>query len=268
MLQNHGTTDRLEKLATGASAEVYAWQPGQVIKLFRRDFPREALELELRHARIAHALGVPTPRVDGVVELNGRTGIVFERVDGPTLLDLIQAGSHPVAALARQFFSVQQSIHRSRCSDLQPLHARLARRAAYARDVPASLKNEAIGILQAAPAVHALCHGDFHPVNVIMAARGTVVVDWLDAACGDPALDVTRTMLFLTFARPGQVAPEARAAFLQNYSELCREAWSGRLDELRRWTFAAAVARLAEAVDATERQGLMALVERRAALWP
>ena len=50
----------MTKLATGASAEVYGWGAGYVIKLFYRGFPEDAITRELNNARIAHDLGIPT----------------------------------------------------------------------------------------------------------------------------------------------------------------------------------------------------------------
>jgi len=267
MLQSHGTPDRLNRVATGASAEVYAWETGQVVKLFRRDFPREAIEVELRHARIAHGLGIPTPRVEGVVEMEGRMGIVFERCDGPTLYEAIQARSRSFDELARILLDLQQAIHRCQAPHLQLMAAKLARRIHYARDVPDSLKNEAIAAVQAAPAADTVCHGDFHPINVILTARGPVAIDWLDAARGDPAMDVTRTLLFLKYARPQQIDPGVRAQLVESYMRHCREAWAGRLDELQRWQFPVAVGRLSEGIEGQEREGLMRLVERTESLW-
>ena len=38
-----------------------------------------------------------------------------------------------------------------------------------------------------------LLHLDFHPDNVLLSARGPVVIDWANARAGDPALDVAMT---------------------------------------------------------------------------
>jgi len=246
---------------------VYAWDAGRVVKLFRRDFPREAIEVELHHARIAHGLGLPTPSVAGLIELDGRTGIVFERCDGPTLYELIQSRARDLGELASVFYDLQQAIHRCQAPGLQPLQARLVRRIAYARGVPESLKNEAIGLVQAAPVGNAVCHGDFHPINVLMTAGRPVVIDWLDAARGDPAIDVTRSLLYLKYARPRQVDHDARTAFLEAYVDRCRQAWAGRMEQLERWQFPVAVARLSEAVEDAERASLMKLIERADSLW-
>ena len=42
-----------------------------------------------------------------------------------------------------------------------------------------------------------LCHGDFHPINVLGQTSQPMVIDWPDACCGDPAADVCRSYLLL-----------------------------------------------------------------------
>ena len=49
-----------------------------------------------------------------------------------------------------------------------------------------------------------LVHLDLHPLNVLMAASGPIVIDWPNAARGDPLLDVGFTYILLTCPRvPG-----------------------------------------------------------------
>ena len=49
-----------------------------------------------------------------------------------------------------------------------------------------------------------LVHLDLHPLNVMMTASGPVVIDWTNAARGDPLLDVAFTFILLTCPRvPG-----------------------------------------------------------------
>ncbi len=112
-------------------------------------------------------------------------------------------------------------------------------------------------MLRAAPQQDTVCHGDFHPINVILSARGPMVVDWLDAARGDSAIDVARAHLMLEFGRSAEVVREFRAAFLEAYVRLCNEAWSGRLEELERWRLPVLLARLAEPVRGAEREALL-----------
>ena len=43
----------------------------------------------------------------------------------------------------------------------------------------------------------AVCHGDMHPANVIMAQSGPIVIDWLTAGSGPPEADLARTRFLL-----------------------------------------------------------------------
>jgi len=45
-----------------------------------------------------------------------------------------------------------------------------------------------------------ICHGDFHPRNILMKdGKVTGVIDWPDFRIGDPALDVANTIWLITF---------------------------------------------------------------------
>lgn len=43
-----------------------------------------------------------------------------------------------------------------------------------------------------------LCHGDFHPFNILMPPHGPVIIDWTNAAIGNPLADVAMTVVILT----------------------------------------------------------------------
>jgi streptomycin 6-kinase len=101
----------------------------------------------------ARAHGYPVPRVLEVLD----DSLVLERVDGPTMLAELRRRPWKLAGQARM---------------LAELHARL-------HGIP--LEGER------------LLHLDFHPDNVLLSARGPVVIDWANARAGDPALDVAMT---------------------------------------------------------------------------
>src|SRR4051794_31603903 len=72
-----------EKIGEGAFSEAYAWAPGQVVSLFKGRVSHLLGRHEVRMIRAAHAAGVPVPEVFGEVTLDGRFGIVLERLEGP-----------------------------------------------------------------------------------------------------------------------------------------------------------------------------------------
>ena len=82
-----------EKIGEGAFADVHAWAPGQVLKLFKAGVPRRLSWHEARMTRAVFAAGAPAPEVFDEVTLEGRFGIVLPRLDGPTLLQLSRTGA-------------------------------------------------------------------------------------------------------------------------------------------------------------------------------
>jgi hypothetical protein len=102
-----------EKIGEGTMADIHAWAPGQVLKLFKAGVPRRFGEHEARMTRAAFAAGAPAPEVFDEVTLEGRFGIVLTRLDGPTLWQLLltramtseQAG----AILATLYISVHKT---------------------------------------------------------------------------------------------------------------------------------------------------------------
>ena len=66
-----------EKINQGGTADIHAWAPGRVVKLFKQGFPPRFGQHEARMARAVFAAGVPAPEVFGEVTIDGRFGIVL-----------------------------------------------------------------------------------------------------------------------------------------------------------------------------------------------
>src|SRR5258707_9710081 len=82
-----------EKIGEGVAADVHAWAPGQVVKLFKSGVSRRLSWHEAQMTHAVFAAGAPAPEMFGVVTLEGRFGIVLSRLDGPTLLQLTRTGA-------------------------------------------------------------------------------------------------------------------------------------------------------------------------------
>ena len=108
-------------------------------------------------------------------------------------------------------------------------------------------------LLTMLPAGEAVCHGDFHPANVVLTDRGPIILDWFDAAHGDATADFVRSSLLM---RP----PAERGTWLAGATpELLDHLHSHYITELVRrnsfdmrtfgpWEAVTAVARMSEPV--------------------
>jgi aminoglycoside phosphotransferase (APT) family kinase protein len=225
-------------LAAGNVAEVFEWD-SRVVKLYRLGATKEtALHEAATHAEV-EALGLPVPAVWGVEQIGGRWGIVFDRVSAPSFA--VQTREDPTAVpqsletLAR----LHAHIHAHTIHQLGSLKVRLATRIARAKLLDEPRRRILLSRIADMPDGDRLCHGDFHPINVLGQASQPIVIDWPDACHGDPAADVCRSYLLLKLH-----AEELAEPYLDAYC---------RVNDLPRgqildWLCYVAAARLAENV--------------------
>jgi hypothetical protein len=102
-----------EKIGEGASADIHAWAPGQVVKLFKSDVELHSAAYQARMTRAVFAAGVPVPEVLGEVTLKGRFGIVLSHLEGPTLLQLARTGAIKPEEAGAILATLYMSVHRT-----------------------------------------------------------------------------------------------------------------------------------------------------------
>lgn len=241
-------------LAVGRTSDVYEFGRGSVVKVPRPTVPSHWAAREARFTRAVRELGASAPSVCDVVQVEGRDSIVFERVAGASMWDLIVATPRLARSMANELAEIHKDILRTGLpTDVDGLVERMSSKIEHAEVLCVEEREEALQIVGRMPRGAALLHGDLHPANVLMAERGPVVIDWFDAAIGHPVADVVRSSILV---RPFPVAdgrphlPAARPGFLNEFHESYVLAMSDVIDsspdEVRRWEAVVAASRLAE----------------------
>jgi uncharacterized protein (TIGR02172 family) len=184
-------------IARGFTAEIYDWQNGQILKLFNQGISRDTVEHETNITRYVHSAGLPVPAVGEIIEIEGRFGMVQECVVGFSMLEALTQRPWRYQSLARQLAELQAEMHAYRVPELPSLGERLARKISRAEKLPDNVRRAALKALESLHEDDRLCHGDFHPGNILLTKRGPVIIDWTDASHGRTILDVARsTLLF------------------------------------------------------------------------
>jgi uncharacterized protein (TIGR02172 family) len=214
------------QLAQGSTADIFAWGDDKILKLFFAGFSSDYVQYEYANNRKAMETGLPVPKVYQMLEWEGRQGILFERIEGPLMLNLIFTQADQVEDLARSFAEAQTQIHQTQVSGFASLHEPLAGVIASSKWIDDQQRAHLCGILQNLPAGDALIHGDYHPGNVAVSSRGAIVLDWLTARQGDPHADVANTVMLIRHASvPGdnpaviEQINAVRGAFLSIYQQ-------------------------------------------------
>src|SRR4051794_818703 len=86
----------------GFTSEVYVWGEGRVLKLFHDWVPHARVARAYRITRAIQAIGLPVPAAYELIEVEGRQGIVFERIEGHSMLTRVQAKPWTLFTAVRQ----------------------------------------------------------------------------------------------------------------------------------------------------------------------
>lgn len=190
--------DLTEPLAAGKEAEIFAWG-GDVLKLTRRPGDAGPARRELAILRAVAGLGL-APVGREVTAIEGRWGVVMERIEAPVLGASLGGASQWDEILALMV-ELHRRIHAAAVPGLVPLKSRMADRIGRALQLNEIVRRNLLARLAGMPEGERVCHGDFHPFNILGRGESARVVDWLDATSGEPAADVCRTyVLARTFS--------------------------------------------------------------------
>lgn len=180
-----------EKIGEGAFADVHAWAPGQVVKLFKAGRSRRLSLHEARMTRAAFAAGAPAPEVLDEVTLEGRFGIVLTHLDGPTLAQLSRTRALTSRQVGAVLANLAMSVHKTPPPpEVFPLRDWMAGAMRLSGDmIPQHIAAGVLALIDRLSPKKGLCHCDLHPGNVIMAADGPRLIDWTGTVCAPAALD-------------------------------------------------------------------------------
>ncbi|MBB6638394.1 phosphotransferase family protein [Cohnella thailandensis] len=196
-------------IGVGNTASVYEWGSTEVIKLFHDCFDAASeAGKEARNAEIVDGLNVRTPRFSGLVEHEGKPGLVYERIEGKTMLRQIESTAESIDYHAKLMAQLQFELHQVRVRNDSNLKKELENRLNWTEELNDGEKRQIRAILASLPEGNALCHYDFHPDNIILSPNGPVIIDWMNVLIGDPAADVARSSMILQSTDLPSNAPE------------------------------------------------------------
>ncbi|KKO51815.1 phosphotransferase family protein [Paenibacillus sp. DMB20] len=187
-----------ELLGTGNTANVYQWGNTEVIKIFHDHIcSMHEAQKEASHAEMINDLNLRTPKYSGSIEYEGKPCLIYERIDGPTMLRQIEASKSSVSYYARLMAQLHFEMHKVEITRTSNLKDEITNRINMTSKIKESEKQPVHAILGALPEGNAICHYDFHPDNIILSSNGPIIIDWINVLIGHPAADVARSSMMI-----------------------------------------------------------------------
>ncbi|MDP9181051.1 MAG: phosphotransferase [Chloroflexota bacterium] len=220
-------TAPLQKIAEGREAEMFAWEGGRVLRLYRGDFFPGAPEQQARLLDIAAKCGIRVPAQYGLVEVDGRPGIVLEKLDGPDLLTEIGAKPWRLFADGAVWGRLHAQINSKQApQDLETTRSRYNRHIAGSPLVPDEFRAPALARLDSLPDGDRLNHGDLHPGNIMRNNGDFAAIDWSNASRGSAEADYARSYMMTTLGYLPPGSPWLMRTFARFGRRILRDIYS------------------------------------------
>ena len=249
-------------IAHGATADLHDWRNARVLKLYRSGVPRSAGVREARITRALYDAGVRVPKVEDLVEVNGRLGLPMEKLHGAPLASrMVDSESGSLAGCVAAEAHV--AMHARTQPSLQTMRVQF-RWVIERGPLSAEQRSRVLQAMEALPDGDRICHGDFHAANIFMTDGGPVVIDCVVAHRGNPRADVAQTCVAMTewlyFGLP-ESRQRAVEAFIESYEARYFDLSPECQDEVVAWKPIAAAVRLSSGHPPSSSEPLLRMIE-------
>ena len=249
-------------IGRGRTADVYQYTDSAVVKLLRPGFPESILEYEKKIHTAVQSLGLPIPKILDKITIDGRPGLVYQKINGITVIDAVKAHPRNIIKYARDMAALHNDIGSCTPEGLPSLKQRLLSGIARQKILSVHDADRAAGKLESLNNGGALCHCDFHPGNIMTDGGNYRVIDWVNAVSGSFGADVMRTLMILDYAADPN--GEVSALLARTAGALIRKTYFKNLlklskltpNEVFSWEVPTIAARFSEDVPASEEAAL------------
>lgn len=263
----------VRKIGQGRTAEIFELSEDNqiIIKLYNQNVPETDIHREFHTSRLAHSLGIQTPKPIEMTRIDNRNGILFQRVNGLSLLERISKSPLAIKQHSMKLAKLHHSLHRHQADGHLVRQKQVLEQMIQSNAVLTDNEKDIIlDRLEKLPDDNRFCHGDFHPDNVMVGEKDWVL-DWLTGTSGSPAGDVARTILLLGVGSMPPETPRYMITFVNLFRKRLQQRYAKEylklsgMDhaEIDKWMLPVAAARLNEWIPQEEQEILLDIVRKR-----
>lgn len=200
-------------IGMGNTASVYEWEKDKVIKIFHSGYPKEAIEKEFNNAMLIRNMNFPKTKAFEMISHEGKDCIIYDMVKGESLLEWSMKTGN-VKKCSEYMAKLHKAILSNKVSDIPNYKEFLKSHIPNILSADVNKKEKISQMIDQLPDGDVLCHGDFHPGNIIILEENSTVIDFMNVCRGNFLYDVARTV-FLVEYTPVEMEIDNREHILQ-----------------------------------------------------
>ena len=188
----------LPLVAHGGQAEIYDYGDGKVLRVAKRPQDFDRIRYEYSVYSILAESGISVPRAYELVTVDGAPAIIMDKVAGSTMMSGIARNPLQLTTRARELARLHLGLREFNvASGLTPTKSKAEFCINHSQILSDHTKQTVLEVLKGLPDGDALCHGDFHPGNIICNGGKNYIIDWVGASRGDFHADMAHTYILL-----------------------------------------------------------------------
>lgn len=205
----------LQKLAEGNTAEVFKLDNDRVVKLFKTGYSKESMLHEYHNHQVVNKLLDSVPKLYDMVEQKGRFGYIMEQINGTNLAESL-LNEKTFSDAMKQVVFLHKEWNKEASSELISYKD-------WMKTLLENKKNtsDLLGSINHLPEGNILCHGDFHPYNILVTRESKlIVIDFANVCRAPKEYDIARTYFLMEEAGAKQLAYVYLDMMQVNFNEI------------------------------------------------
>ncbi len=190
----------LNRIGIGRTAEIYEIDDNKVLKLYFGNISDEAINTEFDINRALNETNVPIANCYEIIKKENRTGIIFDKIDGISMMKSMTNNPFESIKYAEKLAHIHYGIHNKEVNFKLPDNKEQIKQRIHSVELlNEQYKNKLYKYIDLLPNQKKLCHGDFHPENILLTSNEDYVIDWMTATIGNSCSDIAHTDLLLRY---------------------------------------------------------------------
>jgi tRNA A-37 threonylcarbamoyl transferase component Bud32 len=152
-------------------------------------------------------MNFPKPKAYEIISYKERLGIIYDRVEGESLQDWVMK-TGDLYKCAVYMANLHKAIVQNSVNNVLDYKEFLKFNIPKGLSAEIDRRGEVLQIIDRLPGGNSLCHGDFHPGNILISNGNASVIDFMNICHGNYLYDVARTVFLVEYTPVPVEAPD------------------------------------------------------------